>query len=343
MTRARASGVVAAQPGNAAFAASTARPTSAAVANGTRASERAGGGRVDIAEAAGGAGRALAADPVGERGDIGLAQGGGGGHGGISEDRAAHGIGTAPMPAPTQFSAFAERELPSGTGKMRRLRERDAARDGRDAKQEETVDEAAGLRRRGRHDPVRQAGRERALRRHGRRAPPSRRSPTPASRTPTSQQAYVGYVYGDSTCRPEGALSRRHDRHPDLQRQQQLLDRIDRALPRAAGGRERRRRLRAGAGLRADDARRARHALQRPSDAVRRFQSRDRCARRRARRSARDPLLRRRRPRAHAEVRHDARDVRQHSRQGEPARDEQSAGALPRAKSASTTCSRRRC
>ena len=37
MTRARASGVVVAHAGNAAFAASTARPTSAAVANGTRA------------------------------------------------------------------------------------------------------------------------------------------------------------------------------------------------------------------------------------------------------------------------------------------------------------------
>ena len=45
--------------------------------------ERAGGGRVDIAEAARGAGRALASDPVGERGHVGLAQGGGGGHGGL--------------------------------------------------------------------------------------------------------------------------------------------------------------------------------------------------------------------------------------------------------------------
>ena len=53
--------------------------------------ERAGRGRVDVAEAARGAGRALASDPMGERGDIGLAQGGGGSHGGISEDRAAHG------------------------------------------------------------------------------------------------------------------------------------------------------------------------------------------------------------------------------------------------------------
>ena len=109
------------------------------------------------------------------------------------------------------------------------------------------------------------------------------------------QQAYVGYVYGDSTCRPEGALSRRHDRHPGLQRQQQLLDRIDRALSRATGGRKRSGRLRAGAGLRADDAGRARHAFQRPSDAVRRIRSRDRRARRRAGCAAGHPLFRRRR------------------------------------------------
>ena len=50
------------------------------------AAERAGRGREDVAEAAGRARRALAADPVGERGNIGLAQGRGGVHGGISED-----------------------------------------------------------------------------------------------------------------------------------------------------------------------------------------------------------------------------------------------------------------
>ncbi len=48
-----------------------------------------------------------------------------------------------------------------------------------------------------------------------------------------------------------------HDRHPDRQRQQQLLDRFDRAVPGPPGGRERRGRLRAGGRLRADEARRA--------------------------------------------------------------------------------------
>ena len=57
--------------------------------------------------------------------------------------------------------------------------------------------------------------------------------------------------------RPEGALPRRHDRHPGHQRQQQLLDRLVRAVPRAAGGAERRRRLRARGRLRADAAGRA--------------------------------------------------------------------------------------
>ena len=46
------------------------------------------------------------------------------------------------------------------------------------------------------------------------------------------QQAYAGYVYGDSTAGQKRALSARHDRHPHRQRQQQLLDRLDRAVSR---------------------------------------------------------------------------------------------------------------
>ncbi len=48
-----------------------------------------------------------------------------------------------------------------------------------------------------------------------------------------------------------------------------------------------------------------------------------------ARRAARDPLLRRRGACAHEEVRHEARDVRAHPREGEPSCDEQSARAVP--------------
>ena len=68
------------------------------------------------------------------------------------------------------------------------------------------------------------------------------------------QQAYVGYVYGDSTVRPERALPGRPDRHPDRQRQQQLLDGLVRAVPGAPGRRGRRGRLRAGPRVRADAA-----------------------------------------------------------------------------------------
>jgi hypothetical protein len=46
--------------------------------------QRAGRGCEDIAEAAGRSGRTLAADPMGERGDIGLSQCGRGSHGSIS-------------------------------------------------------------------------------------------------------------------------------------------------------------------------------------------------------------------------------------------------------------------
>ena len=85
--------------------------------------------------------------------------------------------------------------------------------------------------------------------------------------------------------RPARAVRGRDDRHPGRQRQQQLLDRLDGAVPRAAGGRRRRRRLRAGARLRADGARRARHAVQRPAHAVRALRRRDRRAGRPARAS----------------------------------------------------------
>ena len=49
------------------------------------------------------------------------------------------------------------------------------------------------------------------------------------------QQAYAGYVYGDSTCGQAVLYERRHDRHPGDQRQQQLLHRLDRAVPGATG------------------------------------------------------------------------------------------------------------
>ena len=48
---------------------------------------------------------------------------------------------------------------------------------------------------------------------------------TRASRTTAIEQAAVGYCYGDSTCGQRAVYAARPDRHPGLQRQQQLLDR----------------------------------------------------------------------------------------------------------------------
>ena len=294
---------MAAQPGNAAFAASTARPTSAAVANGTRLPSAPVAGREDVAEAARRARRALAADPVGEGGNVGLAQGRGGVHGGISRKRAAHdgrahrlqGLNSLTLP----------RRGRAGTGKMR------ASVTSADAGCRRRLPPSGGRRPHATwattsEQVCREAG--------GTRCPcsaePRRRAePYPdvmgaAAATDALadagvayrdvQQAYVGYVYGDSTAGQKALYRVGMTGIPVVQREQQLLDRLDRALPRAAGGRERRRRLRAGARIRADGAGCARHAFQRSPDAVRRLQPRNRCAGRGARRAARDPLLRRR-------------------------------------------------
>ena len=124
-------------------------------------------------------------------------------------------------------------------------------------------------------------------------------------------------------------LRSRHDGHPDRQRQQQLRDRLDRAVPGPSGGRERRRRLRAGARFRAHEPGRARRGVRRPAEPVRAFRRSHRRAGRPRRDSAGAALLRRRGPRAHAAIRHAAVDVREDPRQGQPPRREQSARAVP--------------
>ena len=58
------------------------------------------------------------------------------------------------------------------------------------------------------------------------------------------QQAYVGYVYGDSTSGQAALYGLGLTGHSDRQRQQQLLDGLIGAVPGAAGDRDRRRRLR---------------------------------------------------------------------------------------------------
>ncbi len=54
------------------------------------------------------------------------------------------------------------------------------------------------------------------------------------------EQAYAGYVLRRLDLRAARPLRARHHRHPRRQRQQQLLDRIERAVPRPAGDRRRR-------------------------------------------------------------------------------------------------------
>ena len=81
--------------------------------------ERTRCGRIDVAEASRSSGRALAADPMGERGNVGLAQSGGSGHGGISGIVRRTASAGAPVRAPaSQFSASAEGAILGG-GKMR--------------------------------------------------------------------------------------------------------------------------------------------------------------------------------------------------------------------------------
>ena len=82
-----------------------------------------------------------------------------------------------------------------------------------------------GLRRRRRHDPVRQARRERAVPRDGGGGRPARAG----RRRHRIRRAAAGLRrlrLRRLHQRPEGAVRVGHDRHPGLQRQQQLLDRI---------------------------------------------------------------------------------------------------------------------
>ena len=69
------------------------------------------------------------------------------------------------------------------------------------------------------------------------------------------EQACVGYVYGDSTCGQRAVYELGLTGIPIVQRQQQLLDRLDGAVPRPPARAGRDRRLRAGLRLREDGAR----------------------------------------------------------------------------------------
>ena len=186
------------------------------------------------------------------------------------------------------------------------------------------------VRDRRRHDEVREAGLEGVgLPGHGRRRPA------------TKALADAGIPYDDGRAglrrlllrrldlRPARRLRARPDRHPGLQRQQQLLDRLDGAVPRAPGGRGRPRRLRARARLREDGeglARREVHRPHEPDGQARRGDVRGARARAVAARAA---DVRQRRARAHGALRHEARALREDRLEEPQALGEQPVLAVP--------------
>ena len=132
---------------------------------------------------------------------------------------------------------------------------------------------------------------------------------------------------------PAGAVSGGADRHPDRQRQQRLLERIDRAVPGAPGGRKRQRRRGARGRLRADAGRRAGVAVQRPAERQRHAQRDGRAAR--SGWDEKAPIAAQyfggAGARVPAALRHRRRDLREDLGQVAPARVAQPAGGVPRA------------
>ena len=99
---------------------------------------------------------------------------------------------------------------------------------------------------------------------HGEGGRRARRSPTPASPYDDDRAGRRRLLLRRLHLRPARRLRARPHRHPDLQRQQQLLDRLDRALHGQAVRRGRHRRLRARARLREDGEGLARRQVHRP-------------------------------------------------------------------------------
>ena len=110
--------------------------------------------------------------------------------------------------------------------------------------------------------------------------------------------------------RPARRLRARPDRHPGAQRQQQLLDRLERADARAPGGQGRAGRLRAGDRLREDGARLAGDEVHRPHAGAGQAHGAHVPAPRPGDLAVRAADVRQRRPRPHGEVRLEARALR---------------------------------
>ena len=194
-----------------------------------------------------------------------------------------------------------------------------------------------GLRRRGRDDEVREAGPTRGLGlpRHGARIG-HQCARGRGHRLLRGAAGLRRLLRGRLDVREPGALRARHDGHPDRQRQQQLLDRFDGAVPCRADDPRRAGRLRDRARLREDAARpaaRRRRGPRIPDGQARQGDGRDR----RVRIPGGAVDVRRRRPRAHAPIRHHRRAFRQDRLQEPQAFGQQPVRAVPGRVHASTT------
>ena len=144
------------------------------------------------------------------------------------------------------------------------------------------------------------------------------------------EQAYAGYVYGESTSGQRAVYELGHHRHPGLQRQQQLLDRLDARCT----WRARRSRAASPTACSRSASRRwsrARSARSSPTASSRWTSHVGALAELLRGRTAppRAADVRRRRPRAHGEVRLRARALRQDRREEPPALGEQPVRAVP--------------
>ncbi len=142
------------------------------------------------------------------------------------------------------------------------------------------------------------------------------------------EQGYVGYVYGESTSGQRALYELGMTGIPDRQRQQQLLDRFHRAVPRRPSDPRRIGRLHHCAGVRKDEARIALDGVRRPDAAdgqAHQGDGRDR----RVGLSGGALDVRGRRARAHAAIRHHRRAFRQDRLQEPHALSQQPVCAIP--------------
>ena len=146
--------------------------------------------------------------------------------------------------------------------------------------------------------------------REGRRGRARRRE---GRRSPRSQQAYAGYVYGDSTCGQRAVYELGLTGIPVFNVNNNCSTGSLGAHARRAGDRGRPRRVRARRRLRADGEGRARRQVDRPREPARQVRQRDERGAGLQPGAARRADVRRRRPRVPLEVRHEARDLRARS------------------------------